>query len=143
MYSVISASLAAELAAESTAAPSWVLNLNQAAVLMHAGAWEETVRTLRGIEDAPSGAGLGQATVEYWLGIALTALGPSYHDSAIQAFQRAAADPDARLYHNDGPWVGPRANARLAQERRLQNRAQSEMEEQVERIRKILNRLGR
>ena len=115
VYSVISASLAAELADGSSGAPSWVVALNQAAVLMHAGVWEDTVRTLRGIEDAPSGAGVGQATVDYWLGIALTALGPSYRPNAIQAFQRAAADPDARLFHNDGPWVAPRAIARLTE----------------------------
>jgi len=82
---------------------------------MHAGIWEDTVRTLRAIEDAPTGAGVGQATVEYWLGIALTALGPNYRDTAIQAFRRAAADPDARLFHNDGPWVAPRATARLTE----------------------------
>ena len=115
VYSVISASLAAELADTSGTAPGWVVELNQAAVLIHAGAWEDTVRILRGIEDAPTGAGIGQATVEYMLGIALTALGPTYRDSAIQAFQRAAADPDARLFHNDGPWVAPRAAARLTE----------------------------
>ncbi len=115
VYSVISASLAAELADGSSGAPSWVVALNQAAVLMHAGIWEDTVRTLRAIEDAPTGAGVGQATVEYWLGIALTALGPNYRDTAIQAFRRAAADPDARLFHNDGPWVAPRATARLTE----------------------------
>jgi hypothetical protein len=83
-------------------------------VLIHAGAWEDAVRTLRSIEDAPAGAGLGQATVDYLLGIALTALGPSYRDAAVQAFERAAAEPQARLFHNDGPYVAPRAAARLA-----------------------------
>jgi hypothetical protein len=48
------------------------------------------------------------------LGIALTALGPSYRDAAVQAFERAAAEPQARLFHNDGPYVAPRAAARLA-----------------------------
>ena len=115
VYSVISASLAAERTGDSSAAPSWVVQLNQASVLMHAGAWEEVVRMLRGIEDAPGGAGVGQATVDYWLGIALTALAPSYRPSAIEAFRRAAADPDARLFHNDGPWVAPRAAARMAE----------------------------
>lgn len=115
VYSVISASLAAGRAEDASPAPNWVVQLNQAAVLMHAGAWEDVVRMLRGIEDAPGGAGVGQATVDYWLGIALTSLGPTYRDRAIQSFQRAAADPDARLFHNDGPWVAPRAAARLAE----------------------------
>jgi len=115
VYSVISASLAAEPTDGDGAAPAWVVRLNQAAVLMHAGAWEEVVRTLRTIEDAPGGAGVGQATVDYWLGIALTELGPNYRPSAIESFQRAAADPDARLFSNDGPWVAPRAAARLAE----------------------------
>lgn len=115
VYSVISASLAAEAAAGDDGAAPWVMRLNQAAVLIHAGAWEDAVRMLRSIENAPGGAGVGQAAVDYWLGIALTALGPSYRDAAVQAFQRAAADPQARLFHNDGPWVAPRAAARLAE----------------------------
>jgi hypothetical protein len=56
VYSVISASLAAEGPGGSSVAPGWVVQLNQAAVLMHAGAWEDVVRILRGIEDAPGGA---------------------------------------------------------------------------------------
>jgi len=115
VYSVISASLAAEAGDAAAAEPQWVVRLNQAAVLIHAGAWEEVVRVLRGIENAPAGAGVGQATVDYWLGIALTALGPTYRDAAVQAFERAAADPQARLFSNDGPWVAPRAAARLAE----------------------------
>jgi membrane-associated protease RseP (regulator of RpoE activity) len=115
VYSVISVSLAAEANDAAAAEPQWVVRLNQAAVLIHAGAWEEVVRVLRSIEDAPSGAGVGQATVDYWLGIALTALGPTYRDAAAQSFERAAADPQARLFSNDGPWVAPRAAARLAE----------------------------
>ena len=40
---------------------------------------------------------------------------PSRRSNAIDAFTRAAADPDARLFHNDGPWVAPRARARLTE----------------------------
>ncbi len=115
VYSVISASLASEASGGASAAPNWVVRLNQAAVLLHAGAWEDGVRMLRSIDDAPRGAGVGQATIDYWLGIALTALGPTYRDNAIEAFRKAAADPEARLFHNDGPWVAPRARARLAE----------------------------
>ena len=115
VYSVISASLAAEAAGGTATSEDWVVKLNQAAVLLHASAWEDAVRTLRSVEGAPRGPGVGDATVQYWLGIALTALGPSYHERAIQAFRDAAADPEARLFSNDGPWIAPRANARLAE----------------------------
>jgi hypothetical protein len=111
LYSVISATLAADAPGNGDA---WIVELNRAAVLLHAAAWEDAVRTLRAIDGAPSGAGLGQAAVDYWLGIALTALGPAYREQAAAAFRRAAADPDARLFDNDGPWVAPRAAARLA-----------------------------
>ncbi|HEX9697882.1 MAG TPA: PDZ domain-containing protein [Acidobacteriota bacterium] len=112
LYSVISATLAAGAPASETG--EWIVELNRAAVLLHAAAWEEAVRTLRAIDGAPSGAGLGQGAVDYWLGIALTALGPAYREQAAAAFRGAAADPDARLFDNDGPWVAPRAAARLA-----------------------------
>jgi membrane-associated protease RseP (regulator of RpoE activity) len=111
LYSVISATLAADASGNGD---EWIVELNRAAVLLHAAAWEDAVRALRAIDGAPSGAGLGQGAVDYWLGIALTALGPAYREQASAAFQRAAADPDARLFNNDGPWVAPRAAARLA-----------------------------
>jgi len=69
---------------------------------------------LRRIQDAPPGPGLGRGAVQYWLGIALDRAGASYLDAAREALEQAAADPEARLYHHDGPWVAPRARARLA-----------------------------
>ncbi len=50
VYSVISASLAAEPARGTASSEDWVVKLNQAAVLLHASAWEDAVRTLRSIE---------------------------------------------------------------------------------------------
>jgi hypothetical protein len=113
VYSLISAALSRRLSGGELSGPRWVLEMNRAAVLIHTGAWEAALDALRRIEDAPTGPGLGQAAIDYWLGIALSALGPNYNDSAIQLFQRAAAAPDGRLFHNDGPFVAPRARARL------------------------------
>jgi hypothetical protein len=96
--------------------PEWLVKLNQAAVFLHGSAWEEAVRTLRAVQ-MPSGTsgGLSQASVDYWLALALRGAGPDYLDLAKDALRRAAADPAARLYHNDGPLVAPRARARLYQ----------------------------
>jgi hypothetical protein len=113
VYSLISAALSRRLSGGEMEGPRWVLEMNRAAVLIHTGAWEAALDALRRIEDAPTGPGLGQAAIDYWLGIALSALGPNYNDSAIQLFQRAAAAPGGRLFHNDGPFVAPRARARL------------------------------
>jgi hypothetical protein len=113
VYSLISAALSRSLESGESTSPRWVLEMNRAAVLIHTGDWEAALDALRRIEDAPTGPGLGQAAIDYWLGIALSALGPNYNDSAIQLFQRAAAAPGGRLFHNDGPFVAPRAMARL------------------------------
>ncbi len=112
IYAAISASLAAEAEDEESVVPAWLRELNRAAVFLHGGAWEEAVRVLRAIQ-APKGPGLGQGMVDYWLAIALNAVSPEYEDQARQALERAAADPGARLFHNDGPLVAPRARARL------------------------------
>ena len=58
-------------------------------------------------------SGLGQATVLYWLGIALAKVGPDHMDDARNAFAQAAQTAGGRLLHNDGPWLEPRARARL------------------------------
>jgi len=113
-YAAIWAAAAAELARPDPGVPEWVLRLNMAAAQIHAGAWDDAVNTLRRIQDAPPGPGLGRGAVQYWLGIALDRAGASYLDAAREALEQAAADPEARLYHHDGPWVAPRARARLA-----------------------------
>ena len=113
LYPAVLTLLARRLETGDTSEPAWVVQLNQAAVLMQAGAWEQAVDTLRQIPDAPTGPGLGRAAVDYWFGIAASALGPGYYDIARAAFSRTASAPGATLFHNDGPLVAPRARARL------------------------------
>lgn len=92
--------------------PDWVLGLDRAAVLLETHQWEDAVRLLRTVR-APKRAGLGQGTVEYWLGLALLQLGPTYTDHARRAFGRAAAITGATLGHDDGQQIGPLARALL------------------------------
>ena len=92
---------------------AWVIRLNQALILLRSGDAEGAVRLLREVEAPRNPNGVGRATADYCLGLALTQAGASYRDAAIEAFRRAAAVPGARLDHHDGPWVAPRAQARL------------------------------
>ena len=112
---VIKAAAAAELLSalgkQQQDVPRWLMQLNQALLEMQARDWQSAVSTLRKIE-APRSRGLGQATVDYCLGIALTNAGPRYLDAAREAFSRAAST-EGRLYSDDGPLVAPRARARL------------------------------
>lgn len=112
----VAAAVAAELQSESEW-PRWVLKLNQARILLNAGDAEAAVRELREIDmsKVPSvdQVGLGPGTIDYWLGFALERAGPRYLDRAREAYERAAAAPDARFLHDDGPRVAPRAWARL------------------------------
>jgi len=94
-------------------ASAWVVQFNQAMLQIRAGRWEEAVRMLRGLSLPAVAGGIGTATVDYWLGVALANAGPRLRTSAKQALTRAAADPNARLYHHDGPRVAPRAKLRL------------------------------
>ncbi|MEM9290788.1 MAG: PEGA domain-containing protein [Acidobacteriota bacterium] len=112
VYAAVSAVLARAQADAGDNTPVWVLELNQAAVYLNGAAWADAVRVLRRIR-APAGGGLGQGTVDYWLGVALQNVGPEYSTQARAALQRAAAQPGARLLHADGPLVSPRAQARL------------------------------
>lgn len=111
LYAVVSADLEAALNRQTGDTPRWILQLNQAAVLLQAGAWEEAVRSLRRIE-VPRSDAMGQGTVAYWLGLALQKAGPSYLELAREKFEQAA-ESDGRLFHADGPWIRPRARARL------------------------------
>ena len=101
LYPAVLTLLTRRLETGDTSEPAWVIQLNQA------------VDTLRQIPDAPTGPGLGRAAVDYWYGIAASALGPGYYDIARAAFSRTASVPGATLFHNDGPLVAPRAQARL------------------------------
>ena len=91
----------------------WIVELDQALILLRGSEWAEAARRLRSIRAPQSSHGVGQATVDYLLGIALNAAGPDFLEGARQHFEKAAAVPGARLFHNDGAWVAPRARARL------------------------------
>lgn len=101
---------------EARAAPEdlWVLRLEEALILLRNLDHEGAVRLLRDVEAPKNPTGVGRATVDYWLGVALAGSGPRYRDAAIAALQRAAAVSGARLGHHDGPYLAPRARARLA-----------------------------
>ncbi len=102
------------LLAEKTApADSWIIELDQALILLRAYEWRLAARRLNSIEAPQTSHGVGQATVDYLLGIALTGAGPEYREGARQSFQKGAQIEGARLFHNDGAWVVPRARARL------------------------------
>jgi hypothetical protein len=89
----------------------WLLELNRASAFMGLGSWTEAIRLLRTIQ-APQGGGVGQAMVDYWLGMALIRTDPTqYRDIALDRLNRAEASDTARLYHNDGPLVAPLAAA--------------------------------
>lgn len=105
--------LAAAIAGGTWEVPVWALELAQARLLMRARQFVDAAALLGRI-DAPEGAPFGRAAVDYWLGLALLAVSEPDIEGARQAFARAAADPNARLFDNDGPRVQPRALARLA-----------------------------
>ncbi len=110
------AELNTELARESDRSPRWLLQLNHAAILLRSGDYESAVRELRRIE-TPSTRGLGRATVDYWIGLALLRLSveqASYVEPAKSSFEKAVQAGDGRLLHDDGPFVAARARARLA-----------------------------
>lgn len=116
---VMAARLANELLREQPSAPRWLLQMNQAALYLRAMSYQDAVALLRAIE-APAGAGLSRAMVDYWLGSTLMTVDARlYANAARQALTRAVEQADARLYHADGPLLGPRARARLAQVQRL------------------------
>ncbi len=97
---------------EVPAADRWIVQLNRAKVFLHLRDWIGAARELRTIQPPATPVGVGQASIDYWLGVALAAAGTAYRETAIDAFERAASQPTARLLHNDGPWVAPRARAR-------------------------------
>ncbi len=102
------------LLAEKTAPElAWIVQLDQALILLRSNEWTEATRQLRSIRAPQTSHGVSQATVDYLLGIALSGAGPSFQEAAKQHFQKAAAVEGARLFHNDGAWVAPRARARL------------------------------
>lgn len=92
---------------------AWVVEIDQALIQMRAYEWAEAARRLRSIRAPQTSHGVGQATVDYLLGLALSAAGPDFTAGARQHFEKAAGLAGARLFHNDGAFVAPRAKARL------------------------------
>jgi hypothetical protein len=113
--SLIYASIAARLSVEGTEIPEWLKKLNLGMVFLNAGAWEDALYEFRTADGFPRDHALGQAAADYWLGVCLQSIGPDYYGEAAAAFRRAAGASGARLYHNDGPLIAPRAKARLAE----------------------------
>lgn len=102
-----------QLAEEVAPRDRWLVQLDQALILVRSRQWEDAVRLLRTLDAPQTSHGFGKAAVDYWLGFALSHLGSDYREAARQAFERAARLTEARLGHNDGPWLAPRARARL------------------------------
>ncbi|MEM6793802.1 MAG: hypothetical protein AAF725_07450 [Acidobacteriota bacterium] len=94
-------------------AQRWLIQLNQALIQKRAGEYAKAVQILRRIRAPQTSHGVGQATVDYELGLALDRLGPDLRDEARQALERSVALPGARRLHEDEAWLQPRARARL------------------------------
>ena len=88
--------------------PRWLLQLDHGLLHVETGEWQRAIELLRSI-DAPQRRGLGQGTVDYYLGLALEKAGPRYGELARDAFARAAEADGARLEADDGPLLRPRA----------------------------------
>ena len=98
-----------------TDTPRWLIELDLAALALAAGDPESAIRLLEAIE-APERAGLGAETVQYALGVALSALADRGQDEerrrARSVFESLAASGHGRLFADEGPKVGPRARLR-------------------------------
>lgn len=107
------AAATAALADPASARPSWLLELYRGLALLRSGDAATAADRLGSIQ-VPGDPPFGQAAVDYWLGIAYLARPDPAVDDARAAFHRAVGRTGARLGHNDGPYVAPRARARLA-----------------------------
>ncbi len=93
--------------------PAWALEFHRGLALLRSGEPESAVNLLGSIRvtgDSP----FGQAAADYWLGLALLAQERPDDAGAAAAFARAMERAGARLEHNDGPHVAPRAAVRRA-----------------------------
>jgi hypothetical protein len=112
LYSAAAYELAEEEQNEDGAIAKWVVQLNQAVVFLHGGDLQGAIQLLRSITAPPDGP-LGQAQINYLLGLALGSAGGEYAQTAIGFLSQAAEYQDGRLYHADGPLIAPRAQARM------------------------------
>ncbi len=92
--------------------PRWLLELDLANLLLAGDDPREAVRRLRTVE-APGRRGLGRDTVQYLLGLALTALAEEGRDEvrprARAVFEALASTDRGRLRSDAGPEIAPRA----------------------------------
>lgn len=110
---ILWAAATAALASPESALPAWALEFHRALALLRSGEAEEAAERLAAIQltgDPP----FGQAAIDYWQGLALLAQEHPDDEAAAAAFDRASSRPGARLEHNDGPHVAPRAMVRRA-----------------------------
>lgn len=94
------------------ASRKWLVQLSSAMLLMDARDWPAATAILRRVDAPQSSHGFGQAAVDYWLGLTLERGGD--FEGARAAYTLAMRLPGARLFHHDGPYLAPRARARLA-----------------------------
>jgi len=85
-----------------------MLRFQQALALLHFRKHERAVELLRDIRSLRS-AGVGQGTIEYYMGLCLVRLGSAYSAEAIQAFSQALKYPAATLFGPEGPLLAPLA----------------------------------
>ena len=101
--------------------PRWLLELDLASLLLAAGDASGAVRLLRTI-DAPDRDGLGMATVQYALGLAMSDLAAEgqeeYGQRARQIFRALSSAAEGRIGADGGPSVAARARLQLGTEDR-------------------------
>ncbi len=112
IFSAAGVSLSREIERSDSATPRWALDLQLAIVHLRGNDLEGAIRILRAIE-APSQSGLGVGMVSYTLARALQEAGGSYSAAARQFLEGVLDSATARLGDADGPYLAPRARARL------------------------------
>ncbi len=99
--------------------PRWLLELDLAALLLAAGDASGAVRLLQTI-DAPDRDGLGMATVQYALGLAMSDLAAEgqeeYGQRTRQVFRALSSAAEGRIGADGGPSVAARARLQLGTE---------------------------
>lgn len=86
--------------------------LNMALALMH---FRQYAKALEALREARVGAttGVSQGTIDYYRGLCLMNLGPTYNPEAGQAWKQAAQSPGATLFEPEGPSVKQMATQAL------------------------------
>ena len=85
-----------------------VLRFQQAMGLMHFRKYDRAIEVMR---DAKLGSawGVGQGTLDYYIGLCFLRMGSSYTPEAIQSFAQAAQSGNSTLFGPEGPLVAPLA----------------------------------